>query len=130
MPQVVFHHNPCELVSHIYQEDGDWSAWIKTIITGDPSHHKSHKEPDEYCEEWTNPLRFPDLRKDGDWRFKFFAAELTKVWYGGFESICRNMDSTQYNFFLEDMVELRNVWVCDRLTNSRDIEYIGYCDGF
>lgn len=75
----------------------------------DVFHMKSkHKEADDFCNQLCNPALFPDLIKDGKWRFNSSAAEMTNVWFGGYMVMVRDMRVDRYNFFLDEMIKLRN----------------------
>lgn len=67
-----------------------------------------HRESDKFCNEWCNPVRFPDLIKDGKWTFNSSAAEMTNAWFGGFKAVVREMRVDKYNFFLDEMIKQRN----------------------
>ncbi|KAH9808606.1 hypothetical protein DFH28DRAFT_1193006 [Melampsora americana] len=125
MPEVVFYDNACRLTEHIYTGDTDRTSFLGTVIPVDPFHHRSHAESDEFCKRFTDPKLFPDIQKDGKWIFNASAAELTNIWYGGFASICRNMHSLVYNFFLEEMVYLRNTWLTKKLDKRPGMEFLG-----
>lgn len=72
-------------------------------------HMKSkHKESDDDCNRWCNPARFPSLIVDNKWRFNSSAAEITNTWFGGFQSMVREMRVDRYNFFLDEMIKRRN----------------------
>ncbi|POW07521.1 hypothetical protein PSHT_09902, partial [Puccinia striiformis] len=85
----------------------------------------SHKEDDCFCRQWTDPNLYPQLKKDGSWIFNSSAAEIANIWYGGFASICRNMTAVQYNFFLDEMVRLHNIWLCAKLSQRPNVVHIG-----
>ncbi|POW08991.1 hypothetical protein PSTT_07137 [Puccinia striiformis] len=99
--------------------------FTESIVAVDAFHFKSHKEDDCFCRKWTDPNLYPQLKKDGSWIFNSSAAEMTNIWYGGFASICRNMTAVQYNFFLDEMVRLHNIWICERLSQRPNIVHIG-----
>jgi hypothetical protein len=67
-----------------------------------------HKESDDFCNQWCNPALFPDLIEDGKWRFNSSAAEMTNVWFGGYQALVRDMRVDRYNFFLDEMIKRRN----------------------
>ncbi|EGG05668.1 uncharacterized protein MELLADRAFT_87890 [Melampsora larici-populina 98AG31] len=125
MPEVVFYNNACRLTEHIYTGQSDPSNFKGTVIPVDPFHHRSHAESDQFCKMFTDPKLFPDIQEDGRWIFNASAAELTNIWYGGFASMCRNMLSLIYNFFLEEMVYLRNKWLTNKLNKRAGVAYIG-----
>lgn len=75
----------------------------------DVFHMKSkHKESDDFCNRWCNPALFPDLISNGKWRFNSSAAEMTNIWFGGYQAIVRDMRVERYNFFLDEMIKRRN----------------------
>ncbi|EGG09598.1 uncharacterized protein MELLADRAFT_95868 [Melampsora larici-populina 98AG31] len=125
MPEVVFYDNACRLTEHIYHGDGDSIRFQGTVIPVDPFHHCSHAESNEFCKMFTDPKLFPDIQEDGRWVFNASAAELTNIWYGGFARMCRNMHSLRYNFFLEQMVHLRNVWLTKKLNKRKGMMFMG-----
>jgi hypothetical protein len=53
---------------------------------------------------------YPELMgPDGKtWFFNTSAAEQTNVWFGGYHSMCREMTAVKFNFFLDEMIRLRN----------------------
>ncbi|KAJ7125515.1 hypothetical protein C8R43DRAFT_1090555 [Mycena crocata] len=68
-----------------------------------------HKESDIECGLNCNPYSWPELRtEDGKWRFNSSAAEQTNAWFGGFQSMVREMSAERYDFFLDEMVLRRN----------------------
>ncbi|KDR77044.1 hypothetical protein GALMADRAFT_66733, partial [Galerina marginata CBS 339.88] len=43
-----------------------------------------HKESNQHCQFWCNPVAFPELTKeDGKWRINMPVCEQTNVWLGG-----------------------------------------------
>ncbi|EGG12467.1 uncharacterized protein MELLADRAFT_70606 [Melampsora larici-populina 98AG31] len=125
MPEVVFYDNACRLTEHIYHGSGETQRFQGTVIPVDPFHHRSHAESDQFCKLFTDPKLFPDIQENGQWIFNASAAELTNIWYGGFASMCRNMHSLRYNFFLEEMVYLRNMWLTKKLSKRPGMEFLG-----
>lgn len=125
LPEVVFYDNACRLTEHIYHGDGDIKDFEGTVIPVDPFHHRSHAGSDTFCQRFTDPKLFPDIQENGKWIFNASAAELTNIWYGGFASMCRNMHSIKYNFFLEEMVALRNEWLIKKLEKRATTEFVG-----
>lgn len=76
----------------------------------------------------SNPRLFPDLQENGNWYFNSSAAEITNVWLSGFASMCRNMHAVHFNFFLSEMVRLRNEWLMGKLYERSSTKYIGFAD--
>jgi hypothetical protein len=68
-----------------------------------------------------NPAAFQELRyfnektKKDEWYFNTSIAEQTNVWVGGFHSMCREMRAIFYDFFLDQMVLMRNEMTRKRL---------------
>ena len=91
-----------------------------------------HKDTDDFCTKYCNPARFDFLiKEDGkSWRFNSSAAEMTNAWFGGFQSIVREMRKERYEFFLDEMIKLRNRLIVDELARkghspgSIDINYL------
>jgi hypothetical protein len=70
--------------------------------------HK-HDERHEFCQEHCNPVAYPELlAPDSKWFFNTSVAEQTSIWLGGYQSMCREMLPTKFNFFLNEMIRLRN----------------------
>lgn len=107
MPQVIFYDNACHLKKHIDEERDDRLGTC--VFPVDVFHMKTkHKENDEFCGRYCNPAAFKDLIVDGRWRFNSSAAEVTNAWFGGFQSIVREMRQERYEFFLDQMLKMRN----------------------
>ncbi|KAH9819249.1 hypothetical protein DFH28DRAFT_1148633 [Melampsora americana] len=125
MPQVCFYDNACKLVDHIYHGNHDPTPFMQTVFPVDPFHFHSHKSTDNFCQYYTDPKLFPELRDAHGWYFNSSAGECTNVWYGGFASMARNMHPTRFNFMMEDMIERRNDWLIRRLSKRSNISFIG-----
>ena len=91
----------------------------------DVFHFKSkHKETDEFCQKWCNPAGYPELiRDDGGWYFNSSVAEQTNSWIGKYQSICREMRSDRYNFFLDEMIMRRNSHTVAKLQGKEMSNY-------
>ncbi|EIW86234.1 hypothetical protein CONPUDRAFT_148327 [Coniophora puteana RWD-64-598 SS2] len=86
--------------------------WDQVGMSVDVFHFRNkHKTTDEFCQRFCNPADFPELQSgDGSgWWFNTSIAEQVNVWLGSFHAIVREMRPTRYNFFLDEMVRLRNV---------------------
>lgn len=51
----------------------------------------------------------------GKWFFNTSIAEQTNAWLGGYHSMCREMLPAKFDFFLDEMIRLRNIEVIGRL---------------
>jgi len=86
----------------------------------DPWHFENkHKTTHEYCRLNCDPKDYPELLTDElKWWFNTSIAEQVNVWLGGYHSICREMLPVKYNFFLDEMIRLRNVEIVKQLKKS------------
>lgn len=94
------------------------------VLPVDVFHMKTkHKESDDNCNKWCNPALFPDLMVGDKWRFNSSVAEITNAWFGGFQSIVREMRVDRYNFFLDEMIKRRNRTTVVDLTRRHACPY-------
>ncbi|KAG0142872.1 hypothetical protein CROQUDRAFT_49616, partial [Cronartium quercuum f. sp. fusiforme G11] len=84
----------------------------------------NHIWKDVFCKQFTQPGKFPELNQNGHWVFNSFAAELTNIWYGRFAFIYKGMHVAQYNYFLEEMVRLRNIWLEKKLIACQNVGFV------
>jgi hypothetical protein len=49
------------------------------------------------------------MDEDGKWYFNTSVAEQVNVWFGGYHSMVREMLPVKYDFFLDEMIRLRNI---------------------
>ncbi|KAF7318188.1 hypothetical protein HMN09_00327000 [Mycena chlorophos] len=99
---------------------GLWKWWADVKMPVDVFHffHK-HSIEHVFCQKWCNPAMFPELLVDGDkWFFNSSVAEQNNVWFGGYHSMCREMTAVRYNFFLDEMIRLRNLQTLAKLEAS------------
>lgn len=105
-PSHIFYDNNCTL-SYMVRDD----PYFKSIgLSVDVFHFKcKHSTEDEWCQQYCNPAAFPELVDgDGNWRFNSSVAEQTNVWFGGYQSIGREMTAHKYAFFLDEMILQKN----------------------
>ena len=113
VPNHIFFDNNCSLAKHV--KDDPFFNGIG--LTVDVFHFNcKHSTRDQFCQENCNPALYQELHgEDGKaWYFNSSIAEQTNVWLGGFHAILREMLSDKYNFFLDQMILLRN-----RMTYSK-----------
>ncbi|EIW78606.1 hypothetical protein CONPUDRAFT_27070, partial [Coniophora puteana RWD-64-598 SS2] len=69
------------------------------------------------CQKYCNPALFPDLQTDDGtgWWFNTSIAEQTNVWLGSYHAMVREMTSVRFNFFLDEMIRLRNIDLVEKL---------------
>ncbi|KAJ6525243.1 hypothetical protein DFH09DRAFT_936833 [Mycena vulgaris] len=122
MPDIVFYDNNCTLYKHLSRIK---DPLIETVgFPVDVFHWQcKHKKEGVECAYHCNPLRFPKLiGADGKgWYFNSSIAEQTNVWLGGYHSILREMGTTKFNYFLDEMIMRKN-----RLTVAK-LETDGCC---
>lgn len=80
-----------------------------------------HTKADEYCQLHCNPARWNELLNgpDGNWVFNSLVAEQTNAWIVGYHSMLREMLAHNYEFFLDEMIMLRNASVIARLDTKK-----------
>ena len=113
-PEVIFYDANCLLHKHVKNDE----FFKNKILPVDVFHFNcKHSLADAFCQENCNPADFPDLLgTDGKkWFFNTSIAEQTNVWLGGFHSICREMTADRYDFFLDEMIIMRNRQTLARL---------------
>ena len=99
----------CNFARYLHNQKDHW--YDKIGLTVDVFHWKSkHKKTDKFCREYCNPYAYPELRtsKGDGWYFNTAIAEQNNVWLGNFKSNVREMTVERYNFFLDEMINLRN----------------------
>lgn len=107
VPQVLFYDNACSLKKHLLSVGDD--HFDQCTMPVDPFHAKTkHRDDDDFCNQICNAARFPDLLVNGKWCFNSSAAEMTNAWFRGFQSIVREMRAAYYDFFLDEMIKIRN----------------------
>lgn len=97
LPGVIWHDNNCKIRAMLKNDPEDYLRhyFDYCAMPVDVFHFKSkHKENDSQCNENCNPYIWKELRNGDKWRFNSSAAEQTNVWFGGYQSIVREMEST------------------------------------
>ncbi|TFK78734.1 hypothetical protein K466DRAFT_506824 [Polyporus arcularius HHB13444] len=106
-PSFIFFDNNCQLLRHLLANDD--TTFDDIGLPVDVFHALTkHKDSDEFCALNCNPAAFPELRKGGEWVFNSSAAEQANVWFGKFLPIVREMGEVRYNFFLDEVIMMRN----------------------
>ncbi|KAF8186294.1 hypothetical protein BJ912DRAFT_1022838 [Pholiota molesta] len=114
MPNHIFFDNNCSLSKHVKDDP----MFANVGLTVDVFHFNcKHSIRDEYCQSNCNPAMYRELYGEGDkaWYFNSSIAEQTNVWLGTFNPIVREMLPDRYNFFLDQMILLRNRMTRDAL---------------
>ncbi|KAJ2936392.1 hypothetical protein H1R20_g702, partial [Candolleomyces eurysporus] len=117
-PNHIIFDNNCSVAKHIKNDE-----FFRHIgLAVDVFHFKcKHSQTDTFCQENCNPHSFPELRGENGqgWYFNTSIAEQTNVWLGGFHSICREMTADRFDFFLDEMVIMRNRTTLARLRKKQ-----------
>ncbi|KAJ7217110.1 hypothetical protein GGX14DRAFT_358484, partial [Mycena pura] len=129
-PTHIFYDNACNLLKHLRaQNDTTFDLLVRFVVD---VFHARKGHDDEFCNENTHPAAFPELRtmKDGKeaWAFNSSVAEQTNVWFGAFQSIVHEMSvPRRYNFFLDEMISLRNDRLLLNLARNGKQPFIQSC---
>lgn len=124
-PQHVFYDSNCD--AHQQSRKDPWFNPIPKTddnpgvgMSVDVWHFKNkHKLSHTYCQKNCNPAQYSELMDDSNnWFFNTSVAEQVNAWLGGYHSICREMLPARYEFFLDEMMRLRNIEVIKRLTEA------------
>jgi hypothetical protein len=120
-PEHFIYDTNCDAKQQVMAHLDVW-WWFRNVgMTVDVFHflHK-HKATHTFCQEHNNPADYPELMgPDGNtWFFNTSIAEQTNVWLGGYQSICREMLPVKYNFFLDEMIRLRNQTIVASLASA------------
>ena len=95
----------------------------------DTYHYQNHKRSDELCREFCNPnphhgIGAPNLvvserGRDGEWywkrAFNTQACEQLNAWIGGFSSILKHMNASNFNWFLHVMLYYHSKYTLEKL---------------
>lgn len=117
-PTYLFYDNNCQLHKYISapghpKVQAYWGTIHKPV---DVFHFEcKHSEKDVVCQQYCNPALFPDLMTNGQWTFNSSAAEQANAWLGKYKTIVREMGQTRYNFFLDEIIRMRNEWTVGEL---------------
>lgn len=110
LPTLMFYRNACQLYSHIRLHPQD-AHRFRNMIMPDVAHQTGpHNGPQRpyYLDHHANHLLAGLKTPNGGWRFNSETTQSINAWVGTFAPMCRHMHSTKYNFFLEEMIRLRN----------------------
>ncbi|KAJ6475036.1 hypothetical protein C8R47DRAFT_1293375, partial [Mycena vitilis] len=105
LPQYIFYDNNCNVLKHLLHCGDHYFDNVGLPV--DVFHAPGHS--DNFCNTHNNPALFPQLMDgEGNWFFNSSVAEQTNAWFGGFQSIVREMPESRYNFYLDEMIAIRN----------------------
>jgi hypothetical protein len=91
LPSYIFYDNNQNLVAHLLHTED--SYFNQVGLPADVFHAKTkHSATDMLSQTHCNPARFSELISEDDkWIFNSSAAEQANVWFGGYQSIVREM---------------------------------------
>ncbi|EIW53439.1 uncharacterized protein TRAVEDRAFT_174254 [Trametes versicolor FP-101664 SS1] len=125
-PRVSLYDNNCRL--YIWCAANGETLHKEIGLPVDVFHWKcKHKKTDEACSIHCNPYAFPEIRNaDDTWFFNSSIAEQTNVWLGGYHAIIREMSADKYDFFLDEMIKLKNELTVAKLARQNHVPYYRY----
>ncbi|KAF8144269.1 hypothetical protein K438DRAFT_1632122 [Mycena galopus ATCC 62051] len=109
-PEHFVYDTACDARQQVLAHPDEWEWFLDVGMSVDVFHflHK-HSITHTFCQEHCTPAKFPELMgPDGGWFFNTLVAKQTNIWLGGYHSMCREMLPVKYNFFLDEMIRLRN----------------------
>lgn len=118
-PDFFVYDTACDAKQQVMASKNPW--WDDVNMCVDVWHFlNKHKTTHEFCQKYCNPAMFPELMDDEKkkWWFNTSVAEQINVWLGGYHSICREMHPVKYNFFLDEMIHLRNEMTVAKLAEA------------
>ena len=118
-PEHIFYDTNC-----LARQQAEKDPWFNGIgMCVDAWHFRNkHAVTHAYCQLNCNPAMYPELMDDtGGWFFNTSVAEQTNAWLGGYHSMCREMLPAKFDFFLDEMIRLRNIEVI------RHLDKQGHC---
>ncbi|KAJ7199613.1 hypothetical protein GGX14DRAFT_372934 [Mycena pura] len=127
LPTHIFFDKACLLLKHLRAQGDTFFDAVRLVV--DVFHARNHhKEDDKFCNEHNNPALFAELRicigGKEKWTLNSSIAEQTNVWFGAFQAITREMSVPRYNFFLDEMILVRNQWLVQDLERRKKQPFI------
>ncbi|KAK7026535.1 hypothetical protein R3P38DRAFT_2527960 [Favolaschia claudopus] len=111
LPTHIFYDNACHLLQHLNATDDSYFKSVRLAVDVFHARHHHKEDGDTFCNTNNNPALFPELRiTEGKWSLNSSIAEQTNVWFGAFQAMTREMSVPRYNFFLDEMILIRNEW--------------------
>ncbi|KAJ7223482.1 hypothetical protein GGX14DRAFT_351911 [Mycena pura] len=114
LPTHIFFDKACLLLKHLRAQGDSFFNHVRLVV--DVFHARNHhKEDDTFCNTNNNPALFPELRTNQSgkekWTLNSSNAEQANVWFGAFQAMTREMSVSRFNFFLDEMIFIRNEWI-------------------
>lgn len=112
---MVIYDTACDALQQVFKWGDPFFDNIKFCV--DVWHFlNKHATTHKFCQEYCNPADFPELKdEDGSWFFNSSVAEQGNVWLGKFRAMCREMGVVKFNFFLDEMIRLKNILIIEQL---------------
>ncbi|KAJ6589052.1 hypothetical protein B0H19DRAFT_1058126 [Mycena capillaripes] len=108
MPSYIFYNNNCSFKKHLLASGDHY--FDKVGLPVDVWHFKcKHKEGDNFYQVHCNPA---------SWIFNSSAAKQSNAWFGKFQNVVQEMPVLRYNFFLNEMIAIRNRQVVSELAHT------------
>ena len=96
LPTFVFYDKACHLLSHLKASGDTYFTDVAFVVDVFHAHNKHH-ETDTFCNINCNPAHFQELvDSEEKWVFNSSAAEQVNAWFGGFQSMTREMTVARY----------------------------------
>lgn len=114
-PNMVVYDSACDALQQIFKWPDPFFDDIAFVV--DVWHFlNKHSVEHKFCQEYCNPSAFPEmLKEDGGWFFNTSVAEQGNNWLGKFRAMCREMGVLRFNFFLDEMIRLKNIIIVEEL---------------
>lgn len=115
-PEHFIYDTACDAKQQVEARGDTW--WKDIGMCVDVWHLlNKHKTTHDYCQKNCNPADYPELMSDDNtgWWFNTSVAEQVNIWLGSYHAICQEMLPIKYNFFLDEMIRLRNSITVSRL---------------
>jgi len=112
-PEHIFYDTNCDA-----RRQAEKDPWFRDIgMCVDAWHFRNkHAITHQYCQLHCNPAKYPELMDAAaSWFFNTSIAEQTNAWLAGYHSMCREMLPAKFDFFLDEMIRLRNIEIIRRL---------------
>jgi hypothetical protein len=114
LPSMFFYDDNCHLCRHLRVAHDTYLDKVGKPV--DVFHFgRKKKEEDAFCATNCNPSAFPELMEGDAWVFNSSACEQANGWFGKYRALTREMGAIRYNFYLDDMIMLRNRFTAEGL---------------
>lgn len=124
LPDTIYYDRSCFIAKYLqsqgytyFEENGCY--WLVDNFHAQKSHN------DDFCTKTCNSARLPELADtNGRSIFNTSACEQVNAWFGKFQPVCREMLKDRYNFYLDEMILLRNEWMVAELKRKGHGPYL------